>query len=108
MTTDSVRAAQVLRPARTTYIAETACNNDYLTYYHEPLNDATYLRAGIAGRHSNAANFVHMDGHVSTRKIASLPFYSRSPQGYYLFMNAFWRPWPSNDDTRNKNFYYGN
>ena len=37
----------------------------------------------------------------------TIPFNSVSPSGYYLFMNMFWRPWPSPDDTSNKrNFYY--
>jgi prepilin-type N-terminal cleavage/methylation domain-containing protein/prepilin-type processing-associated H-X9-DG protein len=103
----AVRSGSVLRPAVTTIIAETDCNSDYLGYYWEPTNDNTYIRAGVVGRHNGAGNFVHMDGHVSTRKMAAVPFYSRSPANYYLYMNAFWRPWPDSGDTRNKNFYYG-
>ena len=108
LTTETIRLGRVLRPSVTTIIAETACPTDYLSYYYEPANDTANLRAGVAGRHNKSANFVHMDGHVGTRQINSLPFNSRSPAGYYLFLNAFWRPWPSSDDTRNKNFYYGN
>lgn len=107
LTANSVRASRVLRPAVTTIIAETDCYNDYLSYYYEPANDNANLRAGVVGRHNSAGNFVHMDGHVSTRKMAAVPFNSRSPGGYYLFLSAFWRPWPGSEDVRDKNFYYG-
>jgi hypothetical protein len=39
--------------------------------------------------------------------MSAVPFNSRSPGGYYYYMNAFWIGWPDNGDTRGKNFYYG-
>ncbi|MBE6386143.1 MAG: prepilin-type N-terminal cleavage/methylation domain-containing protein [Lentisphaerae bacterium] len=104
---NAVRLARVLRPTMTTIIAETECGNDYLSYYYEPTHDTAYMRAGVVGRHNGAGNFVHADGHVSSRKMAAVPFYSRSPGGYYLYMNVFWCGWPDSGDIRNKNFYYG-
>lgn len=105
---NKVRLASLLRPSRTTIIAETQCGSDFLSYYHDPFDDTANMRTGIVGRHNDAGNFVHTDGHVSTRKMAAVPFYSRSPAGYYLYMNAFWRGWPDSGDVRNKNFLYGN
>ena len=105
--TTAVRLPRVVRPSVTTIIAETECNNEYLSYYYEPTNDSTNMRAGVVGRHNTASNFVHADGHVSTRKMAAMPFYSRSPSGYYLYLNAFWRAWPDASDKNSKNFMYG-
>ena len=107
LTDSRVHSGQVLRPSVTTIIAETECNSDYTRYYYEPANDTANMRAGVVGRHNGSGNFVHMDGHVSTRKMAAVPFYSRSPANYYLYMNAFWRPWPDPSDKNGKNFYYG-
>ena len=104
---NAVRLPSMLRPSVTTVIAETDCPNDYLRYYHEPTNDTSYKRAGVVGRHNKSGNFVHADGHVSTRNMNAVPFYSRSPAGIYLYMNAFWRGWPDSGDTKKKNFYYG-
>ena len=106
---NKVKASQLLRPAVTTIIAETECGNDYLSYYYEGTNDSANARAGVFGRHNKSTNFVHFDGHVSTRSIASLPFNSRSTAGYYFFLNALWRGWPDvgSGDTKGKNFYYG-
>jgi hypothetical protein len=48
-----------------------------------------------------------MDGHVSTLKMAAVPFNSRRPADIYFYLNAFWRPWPDAADKNGKNFYYG-
>ena len=102
-----VRLARVLKPSVTTIIAETECSNDYLAYYYEGANDSTYKRAGVFGRHNTATNLVHFDGHVSTRRMSAMPFNSRSPGGYYFYLNAFWRCWPDSGDTRSQNFNFG-
>ena len=107
LTKYNVRMGRVLKPSVTTIIAETECANDYLSYYYEGTNDSTYKRAGVYGRHNTSGNFVHFDGHVSTRRMSAMPFHSRSPGGYYLYMNAFWICWPEAGDTRGKNFNYG-
>jgi prepilin-type processing-associated H-X9-DG protein len=107
LTTTRVHAGQLRRPSLTTIIAETECNSDYLCYYYEPSNDSANMRAGVVGRHNGSGNFVHMDGHVSTRKMAAVPFNSRRPPNIYLYLNAFWCPWPDAADKNGKNFYYG-
>ena len=99
-----VRLGKLRRPSVTTILAETDAANNYLSYYYEGTNDTTYLRAGVMTRHNNTGNFVHFDGHVSTRSNGSLPFNSRNSGGFYNFMNAFWIGWPDSGDTRQKNF----
>jgi prepilin-type processing-associated H-X9-DG protein len=104
---NAVRLGSVRKPSITTIIAETECNNDYLSYYYAETNDTTYLRAGVVGRHNKTTNFVHFDGHVSIRRHSAIPFNTRSPGGYYYYMNAFWRGWPDSSDVRDKNFNLG-
>ena len=104
---NSVRLTQVIKGAETSFFTEVNATSDYNRYYYAATNDAANKRAGVVTRHNNAANVAYYDGHVGTRHYRSIPFNSVSPSGYYLFMNMFWRPWPSPDDTANKrNFYY--
>ena len=104
---NAVRLTQVIKASETAFITEVNATSDYLRFYYAATNDAANKRAGVATRHSNAANVAYYDGHVGTRHYRSIPFNASSPSGYYLFMNMFWRPWPSPDDTSNKrNFYY--
>ena len=104
---NGVKLGSVRRPSVTTIIAETACTGDYVEYYWEPTNDVTNKRAGVVARHNGTTNFVHFDGHVSVRSLASIPFNTRSPSGTYYSMNAFWRGWPDGSDVRDKNFLLG-
>ena len=101
---NAVRMGRMRRPSVTAILAEVDTMNDYLRYYYEGTNDETNKRSGVITRHNNTGNFVHADGHVSVRSNGSLPFNSRSPAGYYNYMNAFWRGWPDPSDTRDKNF----
>ena len=104
---NSVRLTQVLRGSETAFITEVNATSDYLRFYYAATNDVSNKRAGVVTRHSSTANVAYYDGHVGTRHYRSIPFNASSPSGYYLFMNKFWRPWPSPDDTANKrNFYY--
>ena len=101
---NAVRLGRVRRPSVTAILAEVDAMNDYLRYYYEGTNDDANKRAGVITRQNNTGNFVHADGHVSVRSNGSLPFNSRSPAGFYNYMNAFWRGWPDPSDTRDKNF----
>ena len=103
---NSVRQTQVIKGSETAFITEVNATSDYIRFYYAATNDASNKRAGVATRHSNATNLVHYDGHVGTRHYRSIPFNASSPSGYYLFMNMFWRPWPSPDDPTKKNFNY--
>ena len=103
---NEVKLPRVLKPSITTAIAETDSLSECTRFYWEMTND-TYQRAGVVSRHSNGTNFVHFDGHVSTRLHNSIPFHSRSSGGYYYYLSAFWQAWPDPGDTRAKNFNYG-
>ena len=104
---NAIRMPQVVQPGATAFITEVDATSDYLRFYYAATNDVANKRAGVATRHSNAANVAYYDGHVGTRHYRTIPFNASSPSGYYLFMNMFWRPWPSPDDTSNKrNVYY--
>ena len=106
ISSNAVRLTQVVKGGETAFITEVNATTDYLRFYYEPRNDATYMRAGVVTRHSNAANVVYYDGHVGSRHYRSIPFYSASPSGYYLFRNKFWRAWPSPEDSNRKSFDY--
>ena len=103
---NSVRLPQVIKASETAFINEVNATSDYLRFYYAATNDAANKRAGVVTRHSFAANVVYYDGHVGTRHYRSIPFNASSPSGYYLYMNMFWRPWPSPDDPTKKNFFY--
>ena len=103
---NEVKLPRVLKPSITTAIAETDSLSECTRFYWEMTND-TYQRAGVVSRHSNGTNFIHFDGHVSTRLHNSIPFHSRSSGGYYYYLSAFWQAWPDPGDTRAKNFNYG-
>ncbi|MBE6373874.1 MAG: DUF1559 domain-containing protein [Lentisphaerae bacterium] len=104
---NSVRLTQVIKGGETAFITEVNATTDYTRFYYAATNDVPNKRAGVVTRHNNAANVAYYDGHVGTRHYRTIPFNASSPSGYYLFMNMFWRPWPSPDDTANKrNFNY--
>ena len=103
---NSVRLTQVIKGGETAFITEVNATTDYTRFYYAATNDVPNKRAGVATRHSNAANVAYYDGHVGTRHYRSIPFNASSPSGYYLYMNRFWRPWPSPDDPTKKNFNF--
>ena len=103
---NEVRLPQVVKPGETAFITEVNATSDYLRFYYAATNDVPNKRAGVATRHSNAANVAYYDGHVGTRHYRSIPFNASSPSGYYLYLNRFWRPWPASNDYRQRNFYY--
>ena len=104
---NDIKLPMVLKPGVTTAIAETDSLSEYTRYYWEMSNDSTNKRSGVVASHSNGTNFIHFDGHVSTRLHNSIPFHSRSSGGYYYYLSAFWQAWPDPGDTRAKNFNYG-
>ena len=103
---NSVRLTQVVKGSDTAFITEVNATSDYLRFYYAATNDVPNKRAGVATRHNNAANVAYYDGHVGTRHYRTIPFNASSPSGYYLYMNRFWRPWPSPDDPTKKNFNF--
>ena len=102
---NAVRQSQVVQATATAFITEVNSTSDYLRFYYGAVNDSN-KRSGVVTRHSNSANVVYYDGHVGTRPNRTLPFNSRSPSGYYLFKNKFWRAWPASDDIGQKSFNY--
>ena len=102
---NAVRLPQVVKGSATAIITEVDSTSDYLRFYYGATNDSN-KRSGVVSRHSYSTNVVYYDGHVGSVHNRSLPFNSRSPSGYYLFKNKFWRAWPASDDAGQKSFNY--
>ena len=86
----SIRMSWVVKPSRTTLIAETA-HNVINGYWYGDNRAGSW--AGVVVRHGNSANFTYFDGHVKALPNGSIPYTGRWTNSY---RNCFWRPWPEN------------
>ena len=101
----AIKSSQVIKPSVTLLFGETEGKAEriYVDYNVKPTEGpySTYL----AGRHNNATNLLHCDGHVSTRTIASLPLSSPSHTNWkYHYYSAFWLIWPSSERPDDFNY----
>ena len=104
---NAVNLSRVVKPCDSALLTEVAApsSSNYFTYrYGSANNSGDY--AGVVTRHNQAASVAYFDGHADIRNYRTIPFNSSSPSGYYLFRNRFWRAWPDDGDTKQRDFLY--
>ena len=103
-----VKASKVVKPGDSAFFAEVNADQDRPSFSYSAVNGSN--SAAVATRHNNrTTSITYYDGHVDFRSYRTIPYYpENNVSGYFLYMNRFWRPWPSDDDLQynNKNFLY--
>ena len=103
-----VKASKVVKPGDSAFFADVDADQDKPSFSYSVTNGAN--AAAVATRHNNSsASITYYDGRAELRPYRTIPYYpANNVTGYFLYMNRFWRPWPSDDDLqfKNKNFLY--
>ena len=95
--TNHVKASKVLRPVDSAIFAEVDGHSGLPAFSYKAANDDN--TSAVVTRHNNkTASITYYDGHADFRAYRTIPY------GWYMRLNRFWRPWPDDGDTNQKDF----